>query len=357
MMKFTAREIAALIGGKIQGSPEAVVTKIGKIESAGSGDLSFIANPKYEHFLKDTGASVVIVSEALLSNEAPESATLIAVADPYSAFAKLLEVYQNMQISGKKTGIEAPAVVAESAQVHPTAYVGAFSYVAENAEIAEGVSIYPGCYIGPGVKVGKDTTIHAGVRVYHGCEIGERCVIHAGVVVGSDGFGFAPQPDGSFKKVPQTGNVVVGNDVEIGANTTLDRATIGATHIHDGVKLDNLVQIAHNVEIGRSSVIAAQTGVSGSTRIGNGCMIGGQVGIVGHVHIADYTRINAQSGVAKSVAAAGTVLNGTPAFDYRTSMKSAAIYRNLPQMQQQIQQLEQKVALLMQALEQQQSGK
>lgn len=207
------------------------------------------------------------------------------------------------------------------------------------------------------MKVGKDTTIHAGVRVYHGCEIGERCVLHAGVVVGSDGFGFAPQPDGTFKKVPQTGNVVIGNDVEIGANTTLDRATLGATHIHDGVKLDNLVQIAHNVEVGQATVIAAQTGISGSTKIGKGCMFGGQVGLAGHLHIADGTRINAQSGVAKSVEATGTVLNGTPAFEYRASMKSAAIYRNLPQMQQQITALEQKVTQLMQALAQQEAGK
>ena len=356
-MKFTAREIAALIGGKVQGSPEATVTKIGKFEEAVAGDLSFIANPKYEHFLKDTGASVVIVSDALLEKEAPETATLIAVADPYSAFAKLLEVYQQMQLSGKKTGIEQPSFVAESAKVHSSAYVGAFSYIAEGVEIAEGASVYPGCYIGPGVKVGKDTTIHAGVRVYHGCEIGERCVLHAGVVVGSDGFGFAPQPDGTFKKVPQTGNVVIGNDVEIGANTTLDRATLGATHIHDGVKLDNLVQIAHNVEVGQATVIAAQTGISGSTKIGKGCMFGGQVGLAGHLHIADGTRINAQSGVAKSVEATGTVLNGTPAFEYRASMKSAAIYRNLPQIQQQITALEQKVTQLMQALAQQEAGK
>lgn len=350
-MKFTAREIAALIGGKIKGSPDAAVTKVGKIEEAVAGDLSFIANPKYEHYLKDTGASVVIVSDALLDREAPEAATLIAVADPYSAFAKLLEVYQQMQISGKKTGIETPSVVAESANVHPTAYVGAFSYVDEDAEIGEGARIYPGCYIGAGAKIGKDTTLFAGVRIYHGCEIGERCTLHAGVVVGSDGFGFAPQPDGSFKKVPQTGNVVIGNDVEIGANTTLDRATIGATHIHDGVKLDNLVQIAHNVEIGRATVIAAQTGISGSTKIGSGCMFGGQVGLAGHLHIADNTRINAQSGVAKSVTEPGAVLNGTPAYDYRSSMKSAAVYRNLPQMQRQIQQLEQQVAMLLQTIE------
>ncbi len=356
-MKFTAREIAALLGGKIKGSPEAAVTKIGKIEEAVAGDLSFIANPKYEHYLKNTGASVVIVAEALLTHEAPETATLIAVADPYSAFAKLLEVYQQMQAAGKKKGVEQPAFVAANAQVHPSAYIGAFSYIAEGAEVAEGASIYPGCYVGAGAKIGKDTTLFAGVRVYHGCEIGEGCTLHAGVVIGSDGFGFAPQPDGSFRKVPQTGNVVIGNDVEIGANTTLDRATIGATHIHDGVKLDNLVQIAHNVEIGRATVIAAQTGISGSTKIGSGCMFGGQVGVVGHIHIADNTRINAQSGVAKSVPDAGTVWNGTPAFEYRNSMKSAAVYRNLPEMQRQIQQLEQKVALLMQAFEQQQPGK
>lgn len=350
-MKFTAREIAALIGGKIKGSPDAAVTKFGKIEEATSGDLSFIANPKYEHYLKDTGATVVIVSEALLAQEAPDTATLIAVADPYSAFAKLLEVYQQMQISGKKAGIEDPAVVAESAKVHSTAYVGAFSYIDENAEIAEGVRIYPGCFIGAGVKIGKETVLYPGVRVYHGCEIGQRAVLHAGVVVGSDGFGFAPQPDGSFKKVPQTGNVVIGDDVEIGANTTLDRATIGATHIHNGVKLDNLVQIAHNVEIGQATVIAAQSGISGSTKIGRGCMFGGQVGLVGHLHIADNTRINAQSGVTKSIPVSGTVINGTPAFEYRSSMKSAAIYRNLPQMQQQIDLLEQKVATLLQMLE------
>lgn len=350
-MKFTAREIAALIGGKIQGSPEAAVTKIGRIEDAVSGDLSFIANPKYEHYLKTTGASVVIVSEELLQQEAPKTATLIAVADPYSAFAKLLETYEKMQAAGKKRGIEQPAVVSESAKVPDSAYVGSFCYVAENVEIGENVSIYPGCFIGSGVKIGKDTTIHAGVKIYHGCEVGERCILHAGLVIGSDGFGFAPQPDGSFKKVPQTGNVVIGNDVEIGANTTLDRATIGATYIQDGVKLDNLVQIAHNVEVGKSTVIAAQTGVSGSTKIGRGNMIGGQVGIVGHIQLADGTKINAQSGVAKSVTAPGTTLNGTPAFEYGASMKSAVVYRNLPQMQQQLRQLQSQMEMLQKTIE------
>ncbi len=350
-MKFTAREIAALIGGKIQGSPEAAVTKIGKIEEAVEGDLSFIANPKYEHFLQTTGASIVIVSEELLHREAPETATLIAVPDPYSAFAKLLEVYEKMQAAARKTGIEQPAFVATSAQVHPSAYVGAFSYLAENVIVGENVRIFPGCFLGEGTVIGKDTTLHAGVKLYHGTVVGERCILHAGVVAGSDGFGFAPQPDGSFKKVPQTGNVVIGNDVEIGANTTLDRATIGATQIGDGVKLDNLVQIAHNVEVGNSTVIAAQTGVSGSTKIGRGNMIGGQVGIVGHIHLADGTKINAQSGVGKSVTAPGTTLNGTPAFEYGASMKSAVVYRNLPQMQQQLRQLEQQVETLRKTLE------
>ena len=339
MISFKAQQIAALVGGRIVGNPDMQVTGLGKIEEAKAGELAFLANPKYEVFLPATSASILLLSEEMAS-KAPAGSTLIVVPDPYAAFATLLETYQKMQDGGSKRGIEQPSFIAASAKIAADVYIGAFSYLGEGVTVAAGVQIYPGAYLGDRVSIGANTVIHAGVKIYHDCIIGEDCIVHAGVVIGADGFGFAPQPDGSYRKVPQTGNVIVENRVEVGSNTTIDRATIGSTRILDGVKLDNLVQIAHNAEIGSNSVIAAQTGISGSTYLGKGCIVGGQVGIVGHLRIADGTRINAQSGVTKSSEAPNGALNGSPAFEYRAALRSAAVYRNLPSLEQRIKQLE-----------------
>lgn len=344
-MHFTAQQIAAHLNGRIEGSPEAKVTTVAKIEEAGDGQLSFIANPKYEEYLYKTKATILIVNEDLVvtGNVSP---TLIRVKDAYNGFASLLHLYNEMMSRQGKRGVEQPAHVAESAKLGKDVYVGAFSYIGENVQLADGVQIYPGSYIGDGVVIGEGTRIFAGVRIYDGCKLGARVTVHSGTVIGADGFGFAPQADGTYKKVPQIGHVIVEDDVEIGSNTTIDRATMGATIIRKGVKLDNLIQIAHNVEIGEHTVIAAQAGISGSTKLGKGCMIGGQVGMVGHIQIAEGTRINAQSGISKSVEQPNTALNGSPAFDYRTSLKSQAIYRNLPELQQRVSQLEEELKSL-----------
>ncbi len=341
-MQFTALQIATLIGGNIEGNPEVKVGKVAKIEEAAEGELSFVANPKYEEYLYTTKASVIIVNESLRP-EQPVAATLIRVKDAYSGFALLLEKYNEIISQTGKTGIEQPSYISETAKVGKDVYVGAFSYIGNNVTIGDRVKIYPGCYIGDNVTIKADSKLYAGVKVYEGCSLGNRVVIHSGTVIGGDGFGFAPQKDGSYKKVPQIGNVVIEDDVEVGANTTIDRATMGSTIIRKGVKLDNLIQIAHNVEIGENTVIAAQTGISGSTKIGKNCIIGGQVGIVGHIQIADGTRINAQSGLSKSVTAPNTALTGSPAYDYKSSLKSQAIFRNLPELQQRLLKLEEMI--------------
>jgi UDP-3-O-[3-hydroxymyristoyl] glucosamine N-acyltransferase len=339
-MKFTAAQIAALINARVEGNPEVTISDIAKIEEGREGALSFVANPKYEHYLYDTLASIVIVNESL-QLEKPVTATLLRVADAYAAFALLLDKYNEFISAGTaKKGIEQPSFISESAVVGADVYIGAFAYIGNGARIGARVKVFPGAYIGDRVVIGNDTVVNAGVKIYHNCVLGQRVIIHAGTIVGADGFGFAPQADGTYKKVPQLGNVVIEDDVEIGANTTIDRATMGATLIKKGVKLDNLIQIAHNVEIGENTVIAAQTGISGSTKIGKQCMIGGQVGIVGHIQIADNTRINAQSGLSKSITQPGTAVTGSPAFDYKSSLKSQAIFRNLPDWIQRIQQLE-----------------
>ncbi len=339
-MKFTAAQIASLIGARVEGDPEVAISDIAKIEEGREGALSFVANPKYEHYLYETGASIVIVNESL-QLEKPVKATLLRVDDAYAAFAALLAKYNELvSADAAKKGIEQPSYISESATLGADIYVGAFAYIGNKARIGDRVKIFPGAYIGDQVVIGDDSVINAGVKVYHNCVIGQRAIIHAGSIVGADGFGFAPLADGTYKKIPQLGNVVIEDDVEIGANTTIDRATMGATLIKKGVKLDNLIQIAHNVEIGENTVIAAQTGISGSTKIGKQCLIGGQVGIVGHIQIADNTRINAQSGLSKSITAPGTTITGSPAFDYKSSLKSQAIFRNLPEWVQRIQQLE-----------------
>lgn len=343
-MQFSAIQIAALIKGNIEGDASVTVTSFGKIEEAGAGQLTFLANPKYEEFLYSTSASLIIIGEGLELKQ-PVTTTLIRVADPYSAFASLLEFYQQM-VNKQMTGIQQPSHIDPSAQVGNNVFIGAFAYIGKNVTIGDDSKIYPGVFIGDNITIGSNSTIHPGVKIYHDCRVGNNVVIHAGAVLGGDGFGFAPQADGSFKKVPQIGNVVIEDDVEIGANTTIDRATIGSTLIKKGAKLDNLIQIAHNVEVGQSSVIAAQAGISGSTRLGNGVMIGGQAGIVGHISLADGTKINAQSGVSKSVKVPNSALTGSPAYDYTSMLRSQAVFRNLPDLEKKIQELEKQLAEL-----------
>jgi UDP-3-O-[3-hydroxymyristoyl] glucosamine N-acyltransferase len=340
-MQFTAIQIATLINGKVEGNPEAAVNSFGKIEEAKIGQLAFLANPRYEEHLYTTQASVIIVNETQQLRE-PISATLIRVPDAYTAFATLLSKYQEM-MQQQLTGIQEPSYISKTAKIGEQVFIGAFAYLGENVIIGNNVKIYPQVFIGNNVKVADNTIIHPGVKLYHDCVIGKNVTIHAGSVLGADGFGFAPQADGSFKKVPQIGNVVVEDFVEIGANAAIDRATIGSTLIKTGAKLDNLIQIAHNVEIGNNSVIAAQSGISGSTKIGKNAMIGGQAGIVGHITIADGARINAQSGVSKSIKAPNSAVTGSPAFDYTSALRSQAVSRNLPELERRLVALEKMV--------------
>ncbi len=341
-MQFTAQQIATLIQGRIEGNPDAKVSDVAKIEEAGEGSICFISNPKYEEYLYTSKASIIIVNETLEINR-PVNPTLIRVKDAYSGFAFLLEKYSEIISGGDRTGIEQPSYISPSATIGKDVYIGAFSYIGEHAVVGNGVKIYPGCYIGNNVVIKENTKIYSGVKIYDECHIGCNVVLHSGGIIGGDGFGFAPQSDKTYKKIPQIGNVIIEDDVEIGANTTVDRATMGSTIIRKGVKLDNLIQVAHNVEIGEHTVIAAQTGISGSTKIGDNCLIGGQVGMVGHIRIANCTHINAQSGLSKSVTNSNTTINGSPAFDYKSSLKSQAIFRNLPELQQRIQKLEETV--------------
>ncbi len=352
-MQFTALQIATLIKGSIEGNPDAKVSKVAKIEEAGDGALSFIANPKYEEYLYSTNASILIINDSLEVTQKVKP-TLIRVKDAYSGFAYLLEKYNEIISKSGKNGIEQPSFVSKTASIGKDVYIGAFTYIGDNVLIGDNVKIYPGCYIGDNVVINEDSRLFAGVKIYDGCSLGSRVIIHSGSVIGGDGFGFAPQNDGTYRKVPQIGNVIIEDDVEIGANTTLDRATMGSTVIKKGVKLDNLIQIAHNVEIGENTVIAAQTGISGSTKVGKNVIVGGQVGIVGHIQIADGTRINAQSGVSKTVSEPNTALTGSPAYDYKSSLKSQAIFRNLPELQQRILKLEEMVAELSSLLNKQQ---
>jgi len=336
-MQFSAAQIAMIIGGIVEGDPQISVGSFGKIEEAQMGQLAFLANPKYEDHLYSTQASVIIINENLELKQNIGS-TLIRVPDAYTAFATLLSKYQEM-MTQQMNGIQQPSYIAETASYGENVFIGAFAYLGENVKIGNKTKIFPGVFLGDDVKIGNGTIIHPGVKIYKDCMIGDRVTIHAGAVIGSDGFGFAPQPDGSFKKVPQIGNVVIENDVEIGANTTIDRATIGSTIIKAGAKLDNLIQVAHNVEIGNSTVIAAQTGISGSTKIGKGAMIGGQAGLAGHLHIGDGAKINAQSGVGKSIEA-GKAVTGSPAHDYTAALRSQALSRHLPELEKRVKELE-----------------
>jgi UDP-3-O-[3-hydroxymyristoyl] glucosamine N-acyltransferase len=337
-MEFKAGQIASLIGGKIEGNPEAVVASFGKIEEAGAGQLAFLANPKYEEYLYSTQASIVIINDALELKQSI-SATLIRVPDAYSSFATLLQAYEQLK-AGQLQGIQQPSYMSPSATCGEKVFIGAFSYIGENVKIGNNVKIHPQVYIGDNVTIGDNTVLKPDVKICNNCIVGSHVIIHPGTVIGSDGFGFAPQSDGTYKKVPQIGNVIIEDYVEIGSNCTIDRATIGSTIIRKGAKLDNLIQIAHNVEIGENTAIAAQTGVSGSTKIGKNVMIGGQAGIVGHITIADGTRINAQSGVSKSIKQLNSVVTGSPAHDYTSTLRSQAVFRNLPDIEKRIAELE-----------------
>ena len=339
-MEFTVQQIADLLQGKTEGDNSVTVRTLAKIEEAQSGALAFLSNPKYEPYLYSTGASAVIVSESLELKK-PVAATLIRVSDPYSSFSVLLEYYQAALLASK-TGVEQPCFMGENSTIGENHYRGAFSYIGNNCRIGSNVRIFPQAYIGDNVTIGDNTTIFSGVKLYANTVVGSNCTIHAGAVLGSDGFGFAPQADGSYKAVPQIGNVVLEDNISIGANTTIDCATMGSTIIRNGSKVDNLVQIAHNVEVGQHTVIASQTGISGSSKIGDRCVIAGQVGIVGHITIADQTTIGAQSGVSKSVKESGTIIQGSPAFDYKQNLRAITVFRKLPDLQRELEELKDK---------------
>ena len=348
-MTITANQIAVLIKGNIEGSADSAVGGFGRIEEAQNGQLAFLANPKYEDFLYITQASVVIISDRLELKQ-PVECTLIRVPDPYSAFATLLHYYEQLKTQ-QLNGVQEPSFISPNSTRGDNVFIGAFAYIGELSEIGNNVKIFPGVYIGNNVKIGDNSLLHPGVKIYHDCIVGKNVTIHAGSVIGGDGFGFAPQADGSFKKVPQIGNVIIEDNVEIGSNATIDRATIGSTIIRAGAKLDNLIQIAHNVEVGNNTVIAAQAGVSGSTKIGNNVMIGGQAGVVGHIQIADGSKINAQSGVSKSIKIPGSTVTGSPAFDYTSTLRSQAVARNLPEMEKRLTDLENKIKQLLEERE------
>ncbi|HLV46091.1 MAG TPA: UDP-3-O-(3-hydroxymyristoyl)glucosamine N-acyltransferase [Flavobacterium sp.] len=337
-MKVTVQQIADLLNGEVVGDATIEVSDLSKIEEGKPGSLSFLSNPKYVPYIYETKASAVIVNKSFVP-ENQVQATLIKVEDAYASFTKLLEFYN--QIKNNKIGIEQPNFVGENTVYGEEIYIGAFVYIGQNCQIGDNVKIYPNCYIGENVKIGDNTTIFAGSKIYADSKIGGRCIIHSGTIIGSDGFGFAPKEDGSYTKVPQTGNVIIEDDVEIGANTTIDRATLGSTIIRQGVKLDNHIQIAHNVEIGAHTVIASQTGIAGSTKIGKHCVIGGQVGIVGHITIGNHVKIQAQSGVNKSLKD-NDVVQGSPAIGYGDFSKSFVHFRNLPKIVDEIDKLKNK---------------
>lgn len=343
-MEFSAEQIAEILKGEIIGERTIMVNGLAKIEEGRSGALSFLSNPKYESYIYTTASSICIVNDSFKpSKPLPKTLTLIKVENAYACFAQLLEVYSNL--TKKQAVIEQPTFVDESAKVATGVYLGAFTYVGKNVEIGENCSIYPNTYLGDNVKIGKQTTLYSGVIIYDACTIGENCILHAGVVVGSDGFGFAPDEDGVYQKIPQIGNVIIEDNVEIGANSTIDRATMGSTIIRNGVKIDNLCQVAHNVEIGENTAMAAQVGIAGSAKIGKRVMIGGQAGISGHLEIADETKIVAQSGVPSSVKKA-TTLMGSPSFPIDDYKRSFIGFRKLPQLMNRISELEAKLEAL-----------
>jgi UDP-3-O-[3-hydroxymyristoyl] glucosamine N-acyltransferase len=332
-MKFKAEEIARYLQGEIVGNPDVTVSNVCRIEEGKAGNLAFLANPKYENFLYTSEASVILVNEDFFPRH-PYTATLIKVKDSYQAFASLLQMVEQMRFSTKK-GIEQPSFIHETAVIQDDIYFGAFAYAGENATIGKRVQIYPHAYIGNNVVIGDDTIIYSGAKIYGESKIGARCIIHSGAVIGSDGFGFAPQSDGTFKKIPQLGIVTLEDDVEIGANTTIDCGTMDSTIIRKGVKLDNLIQVGHNCEIGDNTVVAALCGFAGSSKVGKNCKLGGQVGLAGHLTVGDNVQIGAQSGVTKNIKNNEIVL-GSPATELKHSIKVYTITRNLPQLRQEV---------------------
>ena len=338
-MKFTAEQIAGILDGEVVGNPKAEVNQLSKIEEGKEGSLTFLANPKYNHFIYTTEATITIVNKTFVP-ETPIKTTLIKVEDAYMSFSKLLEFYD--QAKGTKNGIEQPSFISDTAKYGKNLYLGSFSYLGQQVLLGDDVKIYPNCFLGDNVVVGNNVTIFAGAKIYSDTIIGNNCIIHSGVVIGADGFGFAPNPDGSYTKIPQIGNVVIEDNVDIGSCTTIDRATMGSTIIRKGAKLDNQIQIAHNVEIGENTVIAAQTGVAGSTKIGKNGMIGGQVGISGHLNIGNNVRIQAQSGVGKNIKD-NEILQGTPSFGYSDFSKSYVHFKNLPKIVAEIEELKKQI--------------
>lgn len=336
-MQFTAKQVSTLINGIVEGDPEATVFQLSRIEDAQEGSLAFLANPKYEQHLYTTKASIVIINQDQ-ELQRPVTSTLIRVKNAYSSFSILLEKYNLIRLD--KQGIEEPSYIHPTAKIGKNVYIGAFAYIGPNVVIGDDSKIYPHSYIGDNVTIGTRSTLYAGARIYFDCVIGNDVIIHSGAIIGSDGFGFAPQEDGSYHKVSQIGNVVIEDQVEIGANTTIDRATMGSTFIRKGVKLDNLIQLAHNVEIGSDTVIAAQTGISGSTKIGKNVVLGGQVGIAGHISIADKSQIQAQSGLNRSIEEEDKKWAGTPALPYSTQMRIQVTLSRLPELEKRILELE-----------------
>jgi UDP-3-O-[3-hydroxymyristoyl] glucosamine N-acyltransferase len=346
-MKFTLQQLAGLLNGRVEGDDTKIVDKLGKIDETTldqEGAVCFLANPKYEPFIYQTKATAVIVSETFVPKQ-PIFSNIIWVKDAYSAFTILLEQYEAVtkaQYFDKKKGVENPSFIATTSQLGENVYVGAFAYIGENTKIGKNVKIYPQSYIGENVEIGENSIIYAGVKIYQDCKIGQNCTLHAGVVIGAEGFGFAPQPDGSYKNIPQLGNVILEDNVNIGANTTIDRATIGATIIGKGTKIDNLVQIGHNVEIGKNTVIASQVGIAGSAKIGDNCMLGGQVGISGHISIANGSKFAGQSGLNNNITTPNKSWFGSPVLEYKEFLKSYIIFKQLPELKKRVEDLEKK---------------
>jgi len=342
-MQFTAREISLLLNGTIEGDPSVTVHTLAKIEEATAGSLSFLANPRYEGFLYTTAASIVIINKDQLLAE-PVKATLVRVDNAYSAFTVLLEQYNTIKLN--KTGIEQPSFIHPTATVGENAYVGAFAYIGPGVKMGKNCKVYPNTFIADNVQLGDNVTLFPGVTIYFDCVLGNNVTIHSGTIIGADGFGFAPNADGSYTKISQIGNVIIEDNVEIGSNTTVDRATMGSTIIRKGVKLDNLIQIAHNVEIGANTVVAAQTGISGSTKINENVILGGQVGVVGHITLAKGTQVQAQSGVSRSITEEGKRWMGSPATKYNEHMRSQVVFQRLPDLEKRIADLEKIIAEL-----------
>ena len=342
-MEFTAAIIAGFLKGEIEGDPETKVNTVAKIEEGHPGALSFLANPKYENYIYTTLSSIVLVNKSFVPSS-EINATLIRVDNAYESFASLLRLVD--QSRPRKKGIHPSSVIESSARVGSDAYIGPYAYIGENVILGEGCSVFPNVYIGDNVIIGKNCTLNPGVTIYHECVIGDNCIIHAGTVIGSDGFGFAPQSENEYAKIPQLGNVILEDNVEIGANVTIDRATMGSTIIRKGVKLDNLIQVGHNVEIGENTVIAAQTGIAGSSKIGRNCMFGGQVGIAGHIKVSAGTKIGAQAGIGGDVKEENTVIIGSPAFDFKNFMKSSVVFRKLPDLKSKVDKMEKEIESL-----------